>query len=287
MTTAAATTANTPRFRGWAANLQSALFAVSEPLAALSSRDRRIILACLAAIAILAWAYLVHLGRQMSSMDASMMSDMAKPWTALDLLFTFAMWVVMMVGMMAAPAAAVLLLFARAQAGRGTHVVPLTWFFALGYGLVWAGFSAAAVLAQWALHDAALLSPEMAASSPFLAGAILCLAGAYQFAPLKNVCLAHCRSPLGFLLSRWRDGKLGALMMGVRHGLYCLGCCWALMTVLFAVGVMNLLWVAALSLLVLVEKVTPAGAHVARSAGVLMIAAGLVALFDSLRLSTI
>lgn len=279
MTTAAATTVNTRRFPGRVAELQGAQFAVSEPLAALSNRDRRIILACLAAVTVLAWSYLVYLGRQMSSMDASMMSDMAMPWTAVDLLFTFSMWVVMMVGMMAAPAAAVLLLFARAQAGRGAHVVPLTWSFALGYGLVWSGFSAAAVVAHWALHDAALLSPEMAASSPFLAGTILCLAGAYQFARLKNVCLAHCRSPLGFLLSRWRDGKFGALTMGVRHGLYCLGCCWALMAVLFAVGVMNLLWVAALSLLVLIEKVTPAGALMARIAGVLMIAAGLLALF--------
>jgi predicted metal-binding membrane protein len=279
MTTAGATTVNTPRSPGRVADLQGTQFAVSEPVAALSSRDRRIILACLAAVTLLAWGYLVHLGRQMSAMDASMMSEMAMPWTAADLLFMFAMWVVMMVGMMAAPAAAVLLLFARAQASRGANPIPLTSSFALGYGLVWSGFSAGAVMAQWALHDAALLSPEMAASSPRLAGAILCVAGAYQFTPLKNVCLAHCRSPLGFLLSRWRDGKLGALEMGVRHGLYCLGCCWALMAVLFAVGVMNLLWIAGLSLLVLIEKVMPAGVVVARIAGVLMIGAGVLALF--------
>jgi predicted metal-binding membrane protein len=260
-------------------NLHSTHFAVSEPVAALSGRDRRIILACLVAITLLAWGYLVHLGRQMSAMDDTMMSEMAMPWTAADLLFMFAMWVVMMVGMMAAPAAAVLLLFARAQASRGANVVPLTSSFALGYGLVWLGFSAGAVIAQWALHDAALLSPQMAASSPLLAGAILCVAGAYQFTPSKDACLAHCRSPLGFLLSRWRDGKLGALEMGVRHGLYCLGCCWALMAVLFAVGVMNLLWVAGLTLLVLVEKVTSAGVMVARYAGVLMIAVGVLALF--------
>jgi predicted metal-binding membrane protein len=260
------------------ADLQGTQFAVSEPVEALSSRDRRIILACLVAVTVLAWAYLVHLSRQMSAMDASMMSDMAMPWTAADVLFTFAMWVAMMVGMMAAPAGPVLMIFARAQASRGANPVPLTWSFALGYGLVWSGFSAVAATAQWVLHDAALLSPGMAASSPRFAGSIFCIAGAYQFMPLKNVCLAHCRSPLGFLLSRWRDGKFGALEMGVRHGLYCLGCCWALMAVLFAVGVMNLLWVAGLSLLVLVEKVTPAGAMMARIAGVLMIATGLLAI---------
>jgi predicted metal-binding membrane protein len=263
------------------ADLQSREFAVSGPAEALSSRDRRIILACLVAVIVLAWCYLVHLDRQMSAAmeHASMMGDMAMPWTAADLLFTFGMWVVMMAAMMAAPAASVLLLFARAQASRGASVVPLTASFALGYGFVWAGFSACAVIAQWALHNAALLSPEMAASSPRLGGAILCVAGAYQFTPLKSVCLAHCRSPLGFLLARWRDGKFGALEMGARHGLYCLGCCWALMAVLFAVGVMNLLWVAALSLLVLIEKVAPAGTIVARIAGALMIVAGLLAVF--------
>jgi predicted metal-binding membrane protein len=223
------------------ADLQSTEFAVSPPVEALSSRDRRIILACLVAVIVLAWGYLVYLDRQMSAAmeHAAMMSDMAMPWTAADLFFALGMWVVMMVAMMAAPAASVLLLFARAQASRGANVVALTGSFALGYCFVWTGFSACAVIAQWALHDTALLSPEMAASSPRLAGAILCVAGAYQFTPFKSVCLAHCRSPLGFLLSRWRDGKSGALEMGVRHGLYCLGCCWALMAVLFAVGVMN------------------------------------------------
>lgn len=281
MTPAAATTVNTHRSPGRVADLQSTEFVVPRPVEALSSRDRRIILVCLAAVILLAWGYLGHLARQMSAAmeHAAMMSGMAMPWTATDVLFTLGMWVVMMVAMMAAPAASVLLLFARAQASRGANVVPLTGSFALGYGLVWTGFSSCAVIAQWALHSAALFSPEMAASSPRLGGAILCVAGAYQFTPLKGVCLAHCRSPLAFLVARWRDGKFGALEMGVRHGLYCLGCCWALMAVLFAVGVMNLLWVAALSLLVLIEKVAPAGTMVARIAGALAIAAGLLALF--------
>jgi len=148
--------------------------------------------------------------------------------------------------------------------------------FGLGYLAVWAGFSACAAIAQEALHRAALLSPGMAASSPRTAGAIWIAAGVYQLTPYKGACLTWCRSPLGFLMSSWRDGALGAFRMGLRHGLHCLGCCWALMCVLFAVGVMNLLWVAALTALVLLEKVGPFGAMAARVTGVIMIAVGVM-----------
>jgi predicted metal-binding membrane protein len=167
-----------------------------------------------------------------------------------------------------------LLLFGAARRGRG---VPLGVFlFGLGYILVWTGFSACAALAQWALREAAMLTPMMAASSPRLAGAILIGAGAYQLTPLKGACLTHCRSPLGFLVTEWRDGNTGALKMGLRHGAYCLGCCWALMGVLFVVGVMNLVWVAALTAFVLVEKIGPAGTVVARIAGATMILFGML-----------
>lgn len=199
------------------------------------------------------------------------------PWTAADLFFTFVMWTVMMVGMMAGAALPVLLLFGAARAGRGERGVPLAvLMFGLGYITVWVGFSACAALAQWALHQAALLSQAMSASSPRLSGVILIAAGTYQLTPLKGACLTQCRSPLGFLMTNWCDGNSGALRMGVRHGAYCLGCCWALMCVLFVVGVMNLAWVAALSVFVLLEKIGPAGAVVARVAGVLMIAVGLL-----------
>jgi len=210
------------------------------------------------------------------------------------------MWVVMMVGMMAGAAAPVLLLFAGAQAGRGSQessgvgygIRPLTPegvgyrirprtpmalpLFGLGYLTVWVGFSACAALAQEALHRAAMLSPAMAASSPRLSGAILIAAGAYQLTPFKGACLTRCRSPLGFLMTSWRDGAFGAFRMGLAHGTYCLGCCWALMGVLFAVGVMNLLWVAALTVLVLIEKVGPWGHTVARVAGAAIIVFGIV-----------
>ena len=147
--------------------------------------------------------------------------------------------------------------------------------FALGYLLVWSGFGLCAALAQWALHQAALLSPRMALSSTRIGGVVLAVAGFYQMTSLKHACLRHCQSPLGFLLAHWRDGLPGAVQMGLRHGAWCLGCCWALMGVLFVVGVMNLAWVAALAFFILLEKLAPAGVTVSRLAGGVMIAAGL------------
>jgi predicted metal-binding membrane protein len=206
---------------------------------------------------------------------AEMGMTMDRPWAAADVFFTFAMWAVMMIGMMAGTAAPVLLLFAAARARRGDRGMRLAvLMFGLGYITAWVGFSAFAALAQWALHEGAMLSPAMRASSPILEGGILIAAGAYQLTPFKGLCLKQCRSPLGFLMTNWRDGMKGALQMGWRHGLHCLGCCWALMCVLFVVGVMNLAWVAALTVFVLIEKIGPAGVLVARVAGALMIAAG-------------
>jgi predicted metal-binding membrane protein len=211
--------------------------------------------------------------REMAAMGMAMTMD--KPWDAADVFFTFAMWAVMMAGMMTASAAPVMLLFAGMHAKRSTRRVPgVALAFGAGYLLVWTFFSAGAALAQSALHALAMLSSSMTTSSAGLGGAILIAAGVYQLTPFKGACLAHCRSPLGFLMSHWRDGAAGALRMGIEHGIYCLGCCWALMCVLFAVGVMNLVWVAALTIFVLVEKIGPAGALVARGAGIAMIAAG-------------
>jgi predicted metal-binding membrane protein len=251
------------------------------PIATLPRRDRVVISSCLVLLTALAWTYLVHLDHQMSAsmghdqMMAAMGMATDMPWHAADVLFTFAMWAVMMVGMMTASAAPVLLLFAGMHRGRGAERTPrVVVAFGAGYLLVWTAFSAGAALAQWALHQAAMLSPAMTTSSARLSGAILVAAGAYQLTPFKGACLTSCRSPLGFLMSGWRDGTAGALRMGIAHGTYCLGCCWALMCVLFVVGVMNLVWVAALTIFVLVEKIGPAGAFVVRVAGVAMIIAG-------------
>jgi predicted metal-binding membrane protein len=247
----------------------------------LSRRDRVVISACLVLLTALAWAYLVHLDREMSAamehdrMMAEMGMVMDMPWKATDVFLAFAMWAVMMVGMMTPSAAPVVLLFAGMRRGVGAHPVPaVVVAFVAGYLLVWALFSAAAALAQWALHQAALLSPMMTTSSAWLGAAILIAAGVYQLTPFKGTCLTHCRSPLGFLMSHWREGTAGALRMGIAHGAYCLGCCWALMCVLFVVGVMNLLWVAAMAMFVLVEKIGPSGIWLSRVAGIAMIAAG-------------
>ena len=130
-------------------------------------------------------------------------------------------------------------------------------------------------MAQWALHQAALLSSAMATSSTAVGGAILVGAGVYQLSPLKGRCLTGCQSPLGFLMGNWRDGLRGAFAMGMRHGTFCLGCCWALMGVLFVVGVMNLAWVGLLTVFILLERFGHAGMLAARVGGIVMVAAGV------------
>jgi predicted metal-binding membrane protein len=251
-------------------------------VAALSRRDRVLILCCIVLTCALAWAYLVHLAGQMSSAadSAEAMRKMGMvvdaPWHASDVLFTITMWAVMMVGMMSPSAAQVLLLFAEMQRRRIERAVPLRVLqFGLGYIALWLGFSVGAAGAQWAMHEAALLSPMMSASSAVIGGAILVGAGVYQLTPAKAHCLTHCQSPLGFLIANWRDGAGGALRMGLRHGTFCLGCCWALMGVLFVVGVMNLVWVGVLTLFILLEKTGRFGARVARAGGLVMMAAGI------------
>jgi predicted metal-binding membrane protein len=256
----------------------SAEVAGSEPLVAILRRDRALVWGGVAGLAGLAWLYLVHLSRG-GSAGAGMtgmpgMAPVLVPWTAADVAFTTAMWAVMMVGMMLPTAAPVVLLFAAVTRKRRAERQPAVsaGVFVVGYLAVWGGFSVGAALAQWGLHSLALLSPLMATASPILGGALLVAAGVYQLTPLKEVCLAHCRSPLGFFMTEWREGALGALRMGVRHGGYCLGCCWVLMGLLFVVGVMNLVWVAAIMGFVLLEKVAPGGVWIGRvgSAGLLL-----------------
>ena len=183
-----------------------------------------------------------------------------------------------MVAMMVPSAAPMVLLFASVNRKRRERTSPYvpTAFFLLGYLLVWTSFSAAATLLQWSLHTAALLSSMMVSTSPLLGGFLLVAAGVFQFTPLKRACLSHCRSPLHFFMGEWKDGKSGALAMGTKHGTYCVGCCWVLMVLLFVAGVMNLLWVAAITVFVLVERVLPRGDVVGQVAGVTLILAGVV-----------
>jgi predicted metal-binding membrane protein len=188
-------------------------------------------------------------------------------WTPAYAAMVFAMWAVMMVAMMLPSASPTILLYSRVAG-------PYPGAFAAGYVAAWTVFSAAATLAQWGLERAGWLSGAMASTSAALTGALLVAAGAYQLTPLKGACLAHCRSPFEFLLGRWRPGARGAFAMGAEHGLYCVGCCWALMLILFAGGVMNLVTIAALALYVLIEKLAERGAHIARAAAYLLIGAG-------------
>ena len=244
------------------------------------SRHRVFVLGALAGVVALAWGYLLYLilGRPMTGMDAGMTAMMALPsWNAGYYLATLTMWMVMMAGMMLPSAAPTILLFdalhpRAGPAGRGSHAS--TALFAAGYLVAWTVFSVAATTAQWGLSASGLLSATMAGSSPTFAGLLLLAAGAYQLSPWKSACLGQCRSPAEFLVRHRREGSLGALVTGLQHGAYCIGCCWALMVLLFAFGVMNLLWVAVLAVFVLIEKLTPAGALIGRVGAVVMISAG-------------
>ncbi len=245
-------------------------------------RDRAVIVTGLVVITALSWWYMFYLAAGMNgAMPASEMGAIAaprmEPWKAVDFVLTWVMWSVMMVAMMVPSAAPMILVFARVKRNRrndGSASLPTAAFVA-GYLLAWTAFSAAATLAQWGLHSAALLSPMMVSTNTLLGGLILIGAGLFQWTPLKRACLVHCRSPLHFLMSGWRDGAAGALTMGAHHGLYCVGCCWILMALLFVAGVMNLLWVAAIASFVLIEKLTRHGELVGRVAGVALVLAGV------------
>ncbi len=244
-------------------------------------RDRLLVLAGLGGVTVLAWLYLILLAAGMGDGPGAMGEAMANArptrWTAGDFALMALMWSVMMVGMMLPGATPMILLFAmvnRQKREAGYPFVP-TGAFALGYAGAWTAFSLFATILQWALHSAALLSPMLVSISAVLAGTLFIAAGIYQLTPLKHACLKNCRSPLHFIMTRWRNGAAGALRMGLEHGAYCVKCCWFLMGLLFVLGVMNLLWVAALTILVLVEKAAPHGEWTARVSGVAMLAGGL------------
>jgi predicted metal-binding membrane protein len=236
-------------------------------------RDRIVLALALAVLTTIAAVYLVRSAAVMqamsaeASMHAAMGMSMTPTWTA-DWPGLFLMWAVMMVAMMLPSAAPVILLVLAMYRRRGDRrAVVSAYAFVGGYLLAWTGFSAAAAAAQVALHRAALIGADMRFSRPVLSGIVLIAVGVYQWLPLKNLCLTHCQSPLGILSRYWREGPTGGLVTGMRHGAYCVGCCWLLMAMLFVVGVMNLLWVTALAAFILVEKLVRMGQLVPRIAG--------------------
>lgn len=234
-------------------------------------RDRAVAAAGLGVTAALGWIYVAWLALDGDAMAALM--PMALSWHAADALLAFVMWAAMMVAMMLPTAAPLVLLLARVLRERETGGIALA-AFAGGYLVIWLAFSAAATAAQWGLQQALILTPMAEAASPRVAGLLLLLAGLYQLTPLKRACLRYCRGPLPFLMAHWRPGNAGALRMGLRHGLWCLGCCWAVMALLFVGGVMNLAWVAGLALFVLIEKAAPKGDAAGQAAGGLALAGG-------------
>ena len=253
-------------------------------------RDRCIVASALGVIVALAWAYVLWLaddmdmdgmnmsGFRMIPAGMGMMSPATAPWRAVEFAFVFVMWAVMMVGMMAPSAAPMILMYARVGRQGKAQGKPFaaTGWFAAGYLLAWSGFSLAATFLQWVFERAALLDARMAIASNLLGAVVLIAAGIYQWTPLKDVCLAQCQSPFLFLMRHggFRSHLRGCLLLGLLHGGYCVGCCWVLMALLFVVGVMNVLWIALLALLVLLEKLTPGGRWIARAAGLACVAAG-------------
>jgi predicted metal-binding membrane protein len=250
---------------------------VSGILETAARHDRRVIAGALGFITLLAWIWLLSGGGMdmPSSMDMNMVMPM--DWTPLYALVVFVMWWVMMIAMMLPSAAPMILLFAmvnRCSRTLGAPYVP-TAVFASGYLAAWGGFSLAATLAHWWLGQVAWLNMGMASANRWFSGVLLIAAGLYQLTPLKHACLRHCRGPIEFVTRHWRPGYAGALHMGLVHGAYCVGCCWVVMGLLFYGGVMNLYWIVGLAVLILLEKLLPAGARLGNISGMGFLVWGL------------
>jgi predicted metal-binding membrane protein len=255
----------------------------SGPLYSLLRHDRPVVLTGLGVVVMIAWLYLLlGAGGAMDTMDmgGGQMMLMAPSWTPGYAALILLMWAIMMVAMMLPSAAPTILLVANIARSRAATAggMPTAALFALGYIVVWAGFSVAATLLQWSLDRLGILSDAMASRSAAVAGLILVAAGLYEWTPLKQSCLRHCRSPLDFLIRNWRKATWGGAVIGMRHGFFCLGCCWMLMALLFVGGLMNVLWIAALALLVLVEKTLPWGGRMSRVTGIVLVVWGAVTL---------
>ena len=243
-------------------------------------RDRVMVISAIVAVVVLAWGYLlVGAGMSMHEMSGIPMPR-HQSWTPGYVAVVLLMWAVMMAAMMLPSAAPMILLFGTIARRRQTagNAPADAGVFGIGYVAVWAAFSLIAVALQFGLDQAALLSPMMNTTSRALAGAVLIGAGVYQWTPFKQACLRRCRSPLDFLMTEWREGRRGAFVMGLRHGGYCLGCCWVLMLLLFVGGIMNIGWIAGIAMFVLVEKLAPPGHSIGRGAGVALILWGVAIL---------
>ena len=248
------------------------------PVAGLSPQDKKIVISGLILVSGVCWLYMFYMAWAMENMHLvdMWMPPMAgmQPWTAWDFFMLFFMWFSMMIAMMTPSVSPMVMMYTTVSRAKKLKQQPYapTFIFLTGYLVAWALFSVFASAIQWPLHESNVLDPMMYNNSYLLSGAIILLAGIYQMTPMKDACLNQCRTPLGFLMAAWKDGKSGAFQMGLYHGMFCVGCCWALMAVLLAVGVMNMLWVLLIAVFVLIEKILPFSPTATR----MMTGAGLV-----------
>lgn len=270
-------------------------------LAGLALGERLGVVGGLLVVSALSWAYTIQMAQGMGAAGHSVaavtghgahqmtghgaLHSAVTPhlanWGVTEAWMTFVMWGIMMAAMMLPTVIPMVLAFATVnrQNGHSGVLVPVGAFTA-GYLGAWALYCVAATALQWWLLRATLLSPVSLASGPVLGGFLLIVAGLFQWTPWKDACMQKCRNPLGFLLTHWQPGHLGALRLGSRYGLYCVGCCWLLMLICFGLGVMNLVWMALLTIFMLVEKITPAGRLISRAAGVGLVMWGGVMLLS-------
>lgn len=248
-------------------------------------KDRCTVYGGIVLVSVLSWWYMVHSSHAMHSQSQMKMwmppAAGGRGWYAEDFAILFGMWVVMMLAMMMPtvfPMASIHASLCKQRRAGGGSVV-LSNVLVLGYAFAWIVFSVIGVAVQWPLHVTGVLSPMMEPYTLLFSGAVLVLAGVYQWTPMKTACLERCRSPLGFLIQHWKNGVLGTFAAGMRYGLFCVGCCWALMFLMLALGMMNILWMAAIALFVLAEKVAPFGSVVRTAAGVVFSAWGCYWLF--------
>lgn len=242
----------------------------ADPPPAGATREATVVLGA----SVAAWALLTWIAVDMGHPLVQLTMPGVPEWSVLNVLAVFVMWAVMMAAMMLPSALPMIVAFVRLSERAGEPARARV--FVAAYLLVWAGFSAVATALQWALQAVDWVDPMIVSTSPLLSGALLVIAGIYQFTPLKKICLDTCRTPVGFLMGEWRTGVAGAFSTGLRHGLFCVGCCWAVMALLFVGGVMNLPWIAALSIVVAIEKMAPRGDRIALVLGVALIVAGVV-----------
>jgi predicted metal-binding membrane protein len=250
--------------------------AKSSKMGNLLQKDQLLILSGLAFITVLAWAYMFRMAWEMIGKGMDINLACLGHWGPGDLAHMFIMWSIMMVAMMIPSATPMIIIFAIVNRQRSNKQGPFipTWVFVLGYLTAWTVYSALATMVQWGLHTAALFTHTLVITSPLLGALLLVAAGVFQWTPFRDACMTQCRSPFGFIMTEWREGHQGALIMGLKHGIYCVGCCWMLMILSFVLGVMNMLWMAALTAFMVLEKVTD-NKWISRIAGMILMVWGL------------